>query len=235
MILSMNSQDLLEGLNIVTRALSSRPAKQILEGVLISAEEKISLSDQIVVEDQQAAQQEEKAEASEKARENIIKISSSKDSVREMTKQRAEKYKINEISTEDAVTIGPTTGPTAAGMDENLGYYVGGPSQPIYMDPEAVGAEYLGEWEITAYCACVLCCDKSDGITASGAMVQANHTIAAPKEFKFGTKMLVGGQLYTVEDRGGGIHGNRIDIYFNSHEQANDFGVRYMDVYLVPQ
>ena len=35
----MNSQDLLEGLNIVTRALSSRPAKQILEGVLISAEE----------------------------------------------------------------------------------------------------------------------------------------------------------------------------------------------------
>ena len=37
MILSMNSQDLLEGLNIVTRALSSRPAKQILEGVLISA------------------------------------------------------------------------------------------------------------------------------------------------------------------------------------------------------
>ena len=39
MILSMNSQDLLEGLNIVTRALSSRPAKQILEGVLISAED----------------------------------------------------------------------------------------------------------------------------------------------------------------------------------------------------
>ena len=35
----MNSQDLLEGLNIVTRALSSRPAKQILECVLISAED----------------------------------------------------------------------------------------------------------------------------------------------------------------------------------------------------
>ena len=36
---TMNNQDLLEGLNIVTRALSSRPAKQILEGVLISAED----------------------------------------------------------------------------------------------------------------------------------------------------------------------------------------------------
>ena len=33
----MNNQDLLEGLNIVSRALSARPAKQILEGVLISA------------------------------------------------------------------------------------------------------------------------------------------------------------------------------------------------------
>ena len=38
MIFSMNAQDLLEGLNIVTRALSARPSKQILEGVLINAE-----------------------------------------------------------------------------------------------------------------------------------------------------------------------------------------------------
>ena len=37
MIFSMNSQDLLEGLNTVTRALAARPPKQILEGVLISA------------------------------------------------------------------------------------------------------------------------------------------------------------------------------------------------------
>ena len=35
----MNNQDLLEGLNTVTRALTARPAKQILDGVLISAED----------------------------------------------------------------------------------------------------------------------------------------------------------------------------------------------------
>ena len=39
MIFSMNNQDLLEGLNIVTRALSARPAKQILDGVLVVAED----------------------------------------------------------------------------------------------------------------------------------------------------------------------------------------------------
>ena len=34
---TMNAQDLLDGLNTVTRALSARPAKPILEGVLIEA------------------------------------------------------------------------------------------------------------------------------------------------------------------------------------------------------
>lgn len=42
---TMNVQDLLDGLNTVTRALAARPSKQILEGVLISAtEEGITLT-----------------------------------------------------------------------------------------------------------------------------------------------------------------------------------------------
>ncbi len=39
MLFSMNVQDLLDGLNVVTRALSARPSKQILEGVLLDAGE----------------------------------------------------------------------------------------------------------------------------------------------------------------------------------------------------
>ena len=182
-------------------------------------------------EDTEKQAQEEEKEADVKAKENIVSLS--KTSAREKAKQRSEKYKISEITTEETVTIGPTTG-TQAGMNDTLGYYVGGPSAPVYVDPVASGAEYLGRWKITAYCACVICCLKADGVTASGAMVQANHTIAAPKEFKFGTKLIVGGQLYVVEDRGGSIHGHRIDIYFNTHQEANDFGVRYMDVYQLP-
>lgn len=37
MLLTVNAQDLLDGLNTVTRALAARPAKQILEGVLVDA------------------------------------------------------------------------------------------------------------------------------------------------------------------------------------------------------
>ena len=36
---TVNVQELLDGLNTVTRALAARPAKQILEGVLIEADE----------------------------------------------------------------------------------------------------------------------------------------------------------------------------------------------------
>ena len=45
MIFTINNQDFLEGMNTVTRALSARPAKQILDGVLINAEkDRISLT-----------------------------------------------------------------------------------------------------------------------------------------------------------------------------------------------
>ena len=168
------------------------------------------------------------------ALDNILKINDGY--VRDVAKKRSEKYKLNDLTaTEQTVVVGPTQNPnTQGGMNEALGYYVGPASAPIYVDPATSGAEYLGKWKITAYCACAACCDKNDGITASGAMTTANHTIAAPKEFPFGTKLIVGGKLYVVEDRGGSIHGHRIDVYFNTHEEANDFGVQYMDVYKMP-
>lgn len=87
-----------------------------------------------------------------------------------------------------------------------------------------------GVYKVTAYCACMQCCGKTNGITASGKKATANHTIAAPKTFKFGTKVVINGVTYTVEDRGGAIQGNRIDIYMNSHAEALKWGVRYVEV-----
>ena len=43
----------------------------------------------------------------------------------------------------------------------------------------------------------------------------------------------VGGYTYTVEDRGGAIQGNRIDVYMNSHAEALAWGVRYLPVTVV--
>lgn len=90
-----------------------------------------------------------------------------------------------------------------------------------------------GKYKVTAYCACVKCCGKTNGITASGVKATANHTVAAPSNFAFGTELVINGKTYTVEDRGGAIQGNRIDVYMNSHAEAIAWGVRYLNVDIV--
>ena len=93
------------------------------------------------------------------------------------------------------------------------------------------GYKSLGTFKITAYCSCKKCTGSGNGITASGKKATANHTIAAPKTFAFGTILKINGIEYTVEDRGGAIKGNRLDVYFNSHQEALNWGVKYYEVF----
>ena len=88
-------------------------------------------------------------------------------------------------------------------------------------------------YKITAYCPCSKCCGKATGRTASGTKATAGRTVAASSKFAFGTKLNIGGHIYTVEDRGGAINGNKIDIFVNSHAEALQWGVRYMTVSVV--
>jgi 3D (Asp-Asp-Asp) domain-containing protein len=88
----------------------------------------------------------------------------------------------------------------------------------------------LGTFKLTAYCACTKCCGKSDGITASGKKAKAGHTVAA-KGFPFGTELYINGETYVVEDRG--VGSGVIDIYFESHSEAENFGVKYAKVFEV--
>lgn len=86
-------------------------------------------------------------------------------------------------------------------------------------------------YKVTAYCSCAKCCGShANGYTAAGTKATANHTVAAPANLPFGTKLKINGNTYVVEDRGGAIKGNRIDIYVNSHSQALAWGVRYLPV-----
>jgi 3D (Asp-Asp-Asp) domain-containing protein len=93
----------------------------------------------------------------------------------------------------------------------------------------------LGKYKLTAYCACVKCCGKTDGITASGVRATEGVTIAADTTRPFGTKVLIDGHEYTVQDRGGAIKGNRIDIYFDSHQDALEFGVQHKEIFIMKE
>ncbi|MCD8054226.1 MAG: SH3 domain-containing protein [Lachnospiraceae bacterium] len=94
----------------------------------------------------------------------------------------------------------------------------------------------LGTFKITAYCGCSKCCGSScTGKTASGATPKANYTIAVDKSvISLGTKVKLGDSdtVYVAQDTGGAIKGNKIDVYFDTHSAALNFGVKYMEVYV---
>ena len=84
------------------------------------------------------------------------------------------------------------------------------------------------QFKVTGYCPCMKCCGKTDGITASGVKATANHTIAAPSKYAFGTRISLDGYgIFVVEDRGGAIKDNRLDRFFNTHQEALNWGVKY--------
>lgn len=90
---------------------------------------------------------------------------------------------------------------------------------------------YLGKFKLTAYCSCSRCCGQwAGGATASGVMPTAGRTVAM-SGVPFGTKLLINGHVYTVEDRGTPY--GHVDIFFNSHSEALRFGRQYADVYQI--
>lgn len=100
---------------------------------------------------------------------------------------------------------------------------------PIAESPE--GMTYIGTYELTAYCPCEYCCGKTDGITASGTQATAGRTVGC-NSLPFGTVISINGHQYVVEDRGG-MSSNVIDIFFNTHQEALNFGRQTADVYIV--
>lgn len=94
------------------------------------------------------------------------------------------------------------------------------PPEPIYGNaevPENAEMVYLGEFHVTGYDVCMDCCGKVDGITASGAQAKVGRTVAATKDFPFGTVLYIDGiGSRIVEDRGG-MRGDHLDVLCEDH------------------
>ena len=88
----------------------------------------------------------------------------------------------------------------------------------------------------TAYCGCSKCCGKNDCITATGTRAKEGRTVAVdPRVIPYGTLLLVDGNYYIAEDCGGSINGNKVDIYFEKHQDALNFGVKNVQVQIVKE
>ena len=111
--------------------------------------------------------------------------------------------------------------------------------------PDAVAASIAGiepkvaTLNTSAYCACVRCCGKSNGITSSGAKATEWYTVAAGSGYPIGTVIYIpaladkpNGGWFVVQDRGGAISNNRIDVYMGSHQAAINFGRKNLECYI---
>lgn len=137
-------------------------------------------------------------------------------------------------STDSVETVSPALATTEA-------------TEQIAEPEESVESKFinLGEFRITAYCGCSICCGdygknrpidengKSIVYTANQTVAVEGVTIAADISiFPYGTTLYIDGHQYTVQDRGGAINGNRLDIYFENHQDALNFGVQYKEVFM---
>lgn len=80
---------------------------------------------------------------------------------------------------------------------------------------------------------------SSYGITSSGAKASAWYTVAAGSAYPVGTIIYIpyfqnksNGGWFVVQDRGGAISNNRIDVYMNSYNECINFGRRNLECYI---
>jgi 3D (Asp-Asp-Asp) domain-containing protein len=136
----------------------------------------------------------------------------------------------------------PETGTVSEGVLNKSGREVEAERHgPNTANNPAANSELSGEWQsvqmrVTAYCPCPKCCGiYSDGETACGhKILPGDALVAADKKYPFGTEMVIsgynGGEPVKVLDRGGAIYENRLDVLFLSHEEALEWGVKYIDI-----
>lgn len=105
-------------------------------------------------------------------------------------------------------------------------------------EPERQYIEFLA----TAYCGCEHCCGKWGAnrqgvvIGAAGVPLVEGVSIAVDNSiYKFGTEFVdESGHTYIAADTGGAIKGNRIDVYFDSHQDALVFGRQTVYLEVIP-
>lgn len=81
----------------------------------------------------------------------------------------------------------------------------------------------IGECTVTHYCGCAVCCGHTGCITATGTLAVMGRTVGVdPAVIPLGSEVLINGVIYIAEDTG--VRGKAVDIYIESHEQAEQMG-----------
>jgi 3D (Asp-Asp-Asp) domain-containing protein len=103
----------------------------------------------------------------------------------------------------------------------------------------------LGDYTITAYCGCEICCgeyalNRPNNKVYGAAGIELTEGISVASPLPLGTKIIINGKEYINHDRTAEwivnrYNGKIIDIYFEKHEDAESFGKQVYEVFLVAE
>ncbi len=126
------------------------------------------------------------------------------------------------------------------------------PDAPDFLFPDGDSGDVIGDGTITTaghsytytakltVSATAYSCEGTVGHTYSGTVARVGAIAVDPKVIPLGTKMYIvsndGQYVYgycVAEDIGGGIKGNKVDLYFDTFDECWEFGVRSCTVYIL--
>ena len=137
--------------------------------------------------------------------------------------------------------LGSTTfAKTQQPMPENIGYdrhlnKIDNSVAEKKWAEEEKAKRYLGEFTVTAYCNCPICCGKWSGSACkNGEYPQQGITVACDESvIPLNTYIEIEGYgVRKCQDTGSKIINKRLDLYFDSHQEALKFGKKNLKVYL---
>jgi uncharacterized protein YabE (DUF348 family) len=87
----------------------------------------------------------------------------------------------------------------------------------------------------TAYCPCTKCCGPSaKGVTRTGLPAKKGVIAVDPRVIPLGSRVYVDGYGFAVAaDTGSAIKGDRIDVCFDTHQEALVWGMRWLKIYIL--
>lgn len=139
-----------------------------------------------------------------------------------------------------AASSGTASGSSSSGSSSSGGSRYDGSAETsgnVIMTSSGESYTYI---DVMTCSATAYTCEGYVGHTYSGTLARVGAIAVDPTVIPLGTKMYVvsndGQYVYgycVAEDIGGGIKGNKIDLYFDTYAECWDFGVRMCTVYIL--
>lgn len=139
-----------------------------------------------------------------------------------------------------AASSGTASGSSSSGSSSSGGSRYDGSAETsgnVIMTSSGESYTYV---DVMTCSATAYTCEGYVGHTYSGTLARVGAIAVVPTVIPLGTKMYVvsndGQYVYgycVAEDIGGGIKGNKIDLYFDTYAECWDFGVRMCTVYIL--